>query len=135
MEASLRRSRLVWPNVLLLLTLLLHDLDNLRQGRDVEIPVIALGIMGDLLVVGSLVMAVRGHRLAAGMATLVGFAVALGFVLVHVIPDWGPLSQGYPDLGVDALSWIAALVPLAAGLVLGFSGLAVRRADGATSAA
>lgn len=83
MEGSLRRSRLVWPNVLLLLTLLLHDLDHLRQGRDVEIP----------------------------------------------------LSQGYPDLGVDALSWIAALVPLAAGLFLGFSGLAVRRADGATSSA
>jgi hypothetical protein len=126
--SSAARSPLVWPNVLVLTTLVLHDLDHVRQGRDIEAPVVTLGILGDLLVIGSLVMAARGHRLAPPIAAFTGFAIALGFVLVHVVPDWGPLSQGYPDLGVDVLSWVAALVPLAAGIVLGLAGLSAMRA-------
>lgn len=126
--AAVPRSRpLVWANVLLLTTLVLHDLDHLRQGRGIEAPVVGLGILGDVLAVVSLVLALRGHRRAPAAAVAVGFATALGFIAVHVVPDWGPLSQGYPDLGVDVLSWVAAIVPLVAGVALGVTGLAAMR--------
>jgi hypothetical protein len=58
----------------------------------------------------------------------VGFGTALGFLAVHIVPDWGPVSQGYPDLPADGLSWAAAIVPIFVAAWLGFVGLRAMRA-------
>jgi hypothetical protein len=62
-------------------------------------------------------------------AAVVGFANFFGFIAVHVLPDWGPLSDGYPELPVDALSWTIVFVPMAAALWLGLTGLRERRVE------
>jgi hypothetical protein len=128
------RRELVAPAVVVLALTILHDLDHVRQGRSVEGPVVAIGILGDVAAVVMLVLALRGSSLAPPAAVVVGFAVALGFLAVHVLPDWGPLADGYPDLGVDALSWISVAVAMAAGLWLGLAGLRATRSGLAAQA-
>jgi hypothetical protein len=127
------RSRLLWPSALLLATMLLHDLDHVRQGRDIEPAVIGIGIFGDLIAIAVVVLAATRHPFAPAASVLVGFGVALGFVAVHVLPDWGPLSQGYPGTPVDGLSWVAAVIPILVGGWLGLAGL--REMRGRTAAA
>jgi hypothetical protein len=130
MEAPAERSpnRLLWPNVLLVATMLLHDLDHVRQGREIEPAVIGIGIVGDVIALTSLALAITRHPLAPTAAVLVGFGTALGFLVVHILPDWGPLSQGYPGTPVDALSWVAAIVPILLAAWLGLAGLRATRA-------
>jgi hypothetical protein len=114
----------------LLAAVILHDLDHLRQGRSIEPLVVALGVIGDIAVITMVALAIRGSRWAPLAAVLVGFGNVLGFIAVHVIPDWGPLSDGYPGLAVDWLSWVAAVIPMAAAALLGFLGLSQLRGRG-----
>jgi hypothetical protein len=124
METNDTRNPLAWPAVALLAVLILHDLDHLRQGRSIEPLVVAIGVIGDLATITMVALVIRRHALAPLAATMVGFANFFGFIAVHVVPDWGPLSQGYPDLPVDGLSWAIVFIPMAAALWLGLMGLA-----------
>jgi len=126
-EGEERDPRLKWASFALLAAVILHDLDHVRQGRSIEGPVVALGVVGDIAIIALVVLVIRGHRLVPLAATVVGFANVLGFLAVHVVPDWGPLSDGYPDLAVDGLSWAIVFVPMAAALWLGVAGLSSRR--------
>ncbi len=123
--------RLAVASWALLAAFVLHDLDHLRQGRSVEAPVTGIGILGDLSAIALVVLAMRGSRLAPPGAVLLGFGTVLGFVLVHAIPDWGPLSDGYPGLPVDGLSWSLAFVPMAAAIWLAATGAKALRAASA----
>lgn len=114
---------LLWASLALFASIVLHDLDHLRQGRSIEPLVVAIGIIGDIAIIATVALVIKGHRLAPLAATVVGFANFLGFIAVHVVPDWGPLSDGYPGLPVDALSWAIVFIPMAAGLWLGLVGL------------
>jgi hypothetical protein len=125
--------QLTWAALALLASLVLHDLDHLRQGRSIEPLVVALGVIGDLATLTMVALVIRGHRLAAPAAILVGSANLFGFIAVHVVPDWGPLSDGYPDLPVDAGSWAIIFVPMAAALWLGLTGLRERHVKAARS--
>ncbi len=116
-------NRLVWPNVALTAVAWFHDLDHARQVREVEGPVALLGLLGVVTTLFALGLAIARHPLAPLASIVVGFGSAIGFFAVHVLPDWGPLSDGYPDLPVDALSWIAAIVPIVVGLWVGVAGL------------
>ena len=119
--------QLIWANFALLTLVWLHDLDHVRQAREVEGGVGAIGLLGMTVTLVSLALAVAGHRLAPLAAVVVGFGTALGFVAVHLIPDWGPLSDGYPDLPVDGISWAIAILPIPFAIWLGIRGLAARR--------
>jgi hypothetical protein len=119
---------LLWASIALLAAVVLHDLDHVRQGRSVEPLVVAIGVVGDIAAITAVALAIRSSRWAAHAAVLVGFATFLGFIAVHVLPDWGPLSDGYPGLGVDGLSWVAVAIPMAASALLGFVGLSHLRA-------
>lgn len=128
MRATRYTSRqLPWAAVALLASVLLHDLDHLRQGRSIERLVVAIGVIGDIAVITMVALAIRGSRWTPHAAVLVGSANVLGFIAVHVFPDWGPLSDGYPDLPVDGLSWAIVYIPMAAALWLGITGLAALR--------
>jgi hypothetical protein len=107
----------------LLAAVVLHDLDHVRQGRSIEPLVVAIGVIGDIAVITMVALAIRDSRWAPHAAVVVGFGNVLGFIAVHVLPDWGPLSDGYPDLSIDGLSWAIVYIPMAAALWLGVSGL------------
>jgi hypothetical protein len=90
--------------------------------------VVALGVIGDISVITMVALAIRGSRWAPLSAVVVGLANFLGFIAVHVVPDWGPLSDGYPDLPVDGLSWAIVILPMAAAALLVLVGLPQLRA-------
>ena len=127
-----RSRQLTWASLVFLATIVLHDLDHLRQGRSLEPAVIGLGVIGDVAALTMVALVIRGHRWAPLAATVVGFANVLGFIAVHVVPDWGPLSDGYPGLRVDALSWAIVFLPMAAALWLGLTGLSNARRPATT---
>ena len=131
-RVSPRRSRrLVAGNALLLGLFVVHALDHaVRQEAAVPPGTSAVGAVGLATVLLALGLAVVGHPLAAAATTFVGFATAIGFVVVHVVPDWGPFSQPYPDIPVDDLSWVAMIVPAVVGLVVGGLGLSRLRHAG-----
>ena len=126
-RVSPRRSRpLVAGNALLLAILAGHALDHaLRQEAAVPGAVSAVGAAGFLTTLVALGLAVAGHRLDAAAGAVVGFGTTLGFLAIHVVPDWGPFSQPYSDIPVDDFSWVAMIVPIVAGAILG--GLALTR--------
>lgn len=122
------KKQLTWASLALLAVVMLHDLDHIRQDRSIESLVVALGAVGDIAAITVVALVIRGSRLAPLAAVVVGFGTAIGFVLVHVIPDWGPLADGYPGLGVDGLSWAIVFVPMAVALWLGLAGRSQLRA-------
>ncbi len=123
------RRHLLWAALALLAVIVLHDLDHLRQGREIEPLVVGIGLIGDVTTLTMVALVIRRHRLAPLAATGVGFANFFGFIGVHVVPDWGPLSDGYPDLPVDTVSWVMVFIPIAVALWLGLTGLSLLRAQ------
>ena len=64
------------------------------------------------------------------MAAVVGFSGAAGIVASHIAPHWSALSDPYPDISVDALSWAVMFGELGAALMLGIVALReLRRRD------
>ena len=102
---------------------ILHTLDHLRQGVDrLAAEVVAGGTLLTLAAVLALVLALRRDPRAAVVCTGVGVAGALGIAASHLAPHWSALSDPYPDLGVDVLSWAVMLAEIAAALVLAVAG-------------
>jgi hypothetical protein len=105
---------------MLLGLLVIHALDHsLRQSAPVPTEASTLGTVGFVATGAALVLAIMGSRWAWPLTALVALGTFAGFLLVHVAPDWGPFSQPYEDIPVDALSWIAMLVPALVALGVG----------------
>lgn len=115
-----RGPMLIATLTLLLALLGIHALDHtLRQSAPVPAEASTLGTLGFVVAAAALVLALAGSRWAWPLTTLVAFGTFAGFLLVHVAPDWGPFSQPYADIPVDALSWVAMLVPAAVAFGVG----------------
>lgn len=109
---------------MLLGLLVVHALDHsLRQSAPVPAGASTLGTLGFLAAGTTLLLALIGSRWAWPLTALVAFGTFVGFLAVHVAPDWGPFSQPYADIPVDALSWVAMLVPAAVALGVGLFAL------------
>ena len=129
LEGAERRHLLVPANLLIVGLLAIHTLDHaLRQDAVVPAAGQALGLFGMLAALGSLALAARAGRLAPLVTGVVGMGTAAGFVVVHLLPDWGPFSQPYHGLGVDAASWLAMLLPMVGAALVGAAGLGMARA-------
>jgi hypothetical protein len=76
-----------------------------------------------LALLATLIAVVRRSKMAAGAAVVVGFGTALGFIAVHVLPDWGTFSDGYLGAGVDELSWLSVGIEIVISTWLGVAGL------------
>ena len=116
--------------------LVLHSLDHgLLHPPGTVVPdgASALGVAGFVVVGVALLLALASHRLAPEATALVGFATAGGFVLVHVLPDWGPISQPYEDIGLGLLSWAGLLVTVAFAAGVGVLGLRARNESRTTA--
>jgi len=124
--------RLLLANLALLVLLLGHVADHvLRQPDAAQLPFPenAPGVIGVALVVGSLVLVAARHRLAVPVAAVVGVLTALGFVAIHLLPDWSPFSDPYAGRDLDAASWLQMLTTLTGGLLLAAVALAVHRSE------
>lgn len=98
---------------------LLHTLDHIRQGLGGLSPAIFVGgSVLTVLAVVVMVMALRQHPRAPAFCAVVGVSGAIGVAASHLAPHWSSLSDPYPDLSVDALSWAVMLAEIAAALVL-----------------
>ena len=102
---------------------LLHDLDHLRQGRPATLEVSVLAVLAWVATIVLVVLVARRDRLGGLYAATFGATLALGFVLVHALPRWSAFSDSYGNADVDALSWLIAAIPFAAGLLLTVRGL------------
>jgi hypothetical protein len=126
--------RLLIANAALAALLALHVADHvLRQPADEQLGLVASlpGLLGTVAVFVSLVLVARGAKHAAQFAGLVGLATALGFVAVHLAPQWSMFSDPYGDRYLDAGSWIEMLAALACGLWVAAEALRVCRATAA----
>jgi hypothetical protein len=124
-------SRLITANILFLTFNLLHTADHERQGTEGLSWEILVG--GSAITVGavvSLVLALRRDGRAPLFGAVLGFWAAAGVAASHLAPHWSALSDSYPEIGADAISWIAVLLEIAGALVLGVVAvLELRRAS------
>ena len=98
---------------------ILHTADHFRQGLGGLTPAILIaGTTLTVLAIVVMVMALRGHPRAPAFCAVVGLSGAVGVAASHLAPHWSTLSDPYPDLSVDALSWAVMLAEIAAALVL-----------------
>jgi len=108
--------------------LLVHGADHARRGLGELQPTVFW--LGNAQTVGALValfLVFTGHRWGPAAAITIGFISAAGFTAVHLLPDWGALSDAFPGAAhhadVTAFSWFAALFEIAADLAFGAAGL------------
>lgn len=104
----------------LLALTVLHDLDHLRQGRELPLVLNVIGALATLGAVGIFLWSGRrGDENVARVAETFGFTTALGLVIVHVLPNWPVISDPYGEAGVDAMSWLSLVAFIAGGITLG----------------
>jgi hypothetical protein len=121
---GLDMTRLTAAAALFLAANLVHTLDHLRQGVDrLAAEVLAGGTLLTLAAVLALVLALRRDPRAPVICAGVGLAGALGVAAAHLAPHWSALSDPYPGLGLDLLSWAIMLAEIAAALVLAVAGV------------
>jgi len=125
-----RSTVLIWAGAVLVLALSLHGLDHVRRGVQPLSPeVVASANVQAVIVIGTFLILVRGHRLAARLAAVVGFGNAVGVVAAHFLPHWSVFSDSFINpasgSGVTAISIATAAFEVLASLVLGCTALVV----------
>jgi hypothetical protein len=114
-------------NWALVLMIVVHDLDHVRQGRALQSELLGVGAIALVTALVSLGLALREHWLAPAAAVVVGFGNLVGVALVHVVPHWGPFSDPYAAAHVDWFSWTVIVAMMLVGLMLGIAGVRAMR--------
>jgi hypothetical protein len=100
-----------------------HTLDHQRQGTErLTTEIYVGGTVISILAIVTLVMALRHNPQTPLVATVVGFYTGIGVIASHILPHWSAFSDPYPDLNVDALSWVIVLLEIGSALALGVIG-------------
>jgi peptidoglycan biosynthesis protein MviN/MurJ (putative lipid II flippase) len=98
---------------------LLHTLDHFRQGvSGLSTTILAGGTALSVLAVVVMVMALRRHPRAPAFCAVVGLSGAVGIASSHLLPHWSSLSDSYPEIHADALSWVVVMIEIGAALAL-----------------
>jgi hypothetical protein len=124
-----RRQRLLSAaGAVFAVALVVHGADHVRRGvGELEPGVFWLGNLQAVAAISALFLVFTRHRWAPAAAIVVGFASAVGFAVVHLVPDWGPLSDAFPGAhghaDVTVFSWFAALFEIGADLAFGAAGV------------
>lgn len=101
--------------------MLLHAADHVRQGLEVLPPDVRInGAVLLIVTLAALPVTLRGRAMAPRVATALGVLVVAAVTSGHLAP-WGAYS--YPEVGVDAVSWAAMLIEVAAAAALAVVGL------------
>ncbi len=110
---------------LVLLALLgAHILDHSLNQPARDLPALGgvVGVLGFAIVALAVILAIRRNPYAPEAAIAAGAATILGFVVVHLLPDWTPLSDPYWAFDADALSWLLIIAPVIAAGALTVAG-------------
>ena len=111
-----------------------HLLDHIRQDRELPAEVTLVGTTGYVATTLLLVLILRRHDLARPYAVFFGVSAMLGFLLVHVLPQWSAISDPYGDLDTDALNWLLVVAPMAAAAWLAVTAWRLRPASATVAA-
>jgi hypothetical protein len=114
-------TRLAKLNLLVFVLLIGHVVDHSVNQPARHLPVTGglFGIAGFVLVAASATVALRRHPAASAVSLFAGVMTAIGFVAIHLLPDWsGAISDPYWDFNANALSWLLLLAPLGASIAL-----------------
>jgi hypothetical protein len=121
-------AKLPYASVALLALNVVHALDhvvNQNQGLGAVGFIGGGGILLSLVAVG---LAATGAGLAGPYLALIGFGEAAAFLLIHVAPSWGPISDPYYDSGtVNALSWFVLAICICVSLWVAMTGVNAMR--------
>jgi hypothetical protein len=118
----------------------LHVIDHLRRGMSASPMFIMIGgmVQGTIVVV-AIVLALRGHRRAPGLAIFAGVGSALVFTYAHLLPSfWPEYQDSYltgPRINVTWFSWATALTEIGTGLLFAYAGLRAKKAHSAAQLA
>jgi hypothetical protein len=110
------------------LAVVVHNGDHVRRGADaVSSDVFWVGTLSIVLEVGLVALVCARHRLAPLAAVALGGGLAVGYVVVHFLPQRSWLSDSFSSGGDDvaALSWFAASLEVAAALTIATAGALV----------
>src|SRR4051812_37210847 len=126
MEVVMRALRTT--SLVFIAALLVHGLDHVRRGTEVQTTqVLAGGTIQFLLAIAAFALVMRRHRFAPDAAVVVGFGSALLFVTAHLLPHWSSFSDAYVGSpvapGVTAFSWFTAMFEIAADIAFGCAGV------------
>lgn len=115
--------------VLFTIGFVLHHADHVRRGYGaVEEGVILGRTVAAMLVAVMVTLVVTRHALAPLSAALVGTIVAVGLIMVRLVPPFGPPSDHLGADGIDALTWFVVLFELVGAVVVAAVGFqALRR--------
>lgn len=115
---------LIRANIALLALNLAHSLDHAVNQGDGWAGFGAIGGLGIGVVLFALVLSWLQSPFAAPVTAIVGFGQAVGFTLIHVVPQWGPISAPYYDAAnVNAFSWVVLAISLGVSVYAGVVGL------------
>ena len=123
--------RLLTAATLFTAVVLFHGFDHLRRGVDtIDRDVFWAGASAMVLEVGVVVLICMRHRWAPLASAIAGTSLAVGYLVVHFLPQRGLLSDSLISTSNPAAtSLLAAGLEVLAGAALGyvgFAGLAAR---------
>jgi len=137
------RRKLLLANCILLLVIVIHDLDHVRQARNW-----CYTIPGKLWLINLLAYVPNGvslllswlrRTLAAPMTAFAGILIAAEFTKVHLwkptFPVWGIWNRNFFLLQVDAGSWSILAFTVITALGVSITGVQISRAVFARSPA
>ena len=103
---------------------LIHNADHFRRGLDVLTPqVLLVGTLGGLVSLAAIALVLVNPDLqTARVAAAVGFTMAIGVTVVHLLPTWSAFSDSLLAGHVDAFTWVAVVSEIAGALVFGWQG-------------
>ncbi len=107
-----------------------HGIDHALQDRGIGALDTGVLIGGGInFVLAGLVLwlVLDGHERAPQLAAFTGLYIAIGVSAAHFLPEWGTISDPYPELSLGVLSWAAVIAEVVAALLLGFAGLRAQR--------
>jgi hypothetical protein len=135
-QAEVER-RLLAAGALFALAVVVHNGDHVRRGADaVSSDVFWVGTLSIVLEVGLVALVCARHRLAPLAAVAVGGGLAVGYVVVHFLPERSWLSDSFSSGDdVAAVSWFAASLEVVAALAIAIAGALVLSRRGGLAAA
>jgi hypothetical protein len=119
----MRLDRLAIANLAFVAAILLHGADHLRQGRTLAPEVLWGGTALAVVAFATLPLTLTRHPRAPLAAVAVGLWTAIAVSASHLAPHWSAFSDPYSAQSLDALSWAAMLLEIAAALVFAAAGM------------
>ena len=113
-----------YPALLFLAGFLAHNADHLRRGLAVLTPeVLWIGSLSGVITLAAIGLTLLNYRFSPLLAVAVGFGMALGVSIVHLLPRWSAFSDSLVQANADAFTWLAVLAEISGALVFALAGL------------